>query len=1379
MTLKFPLHPQMKPRRAALFAALALGAALHASAQTSELWGVQGELWSPASRLPDFSFAGYRSGGAAIPAPAVVANVMNFGAVGDGVADDTTAFENAIAAANNGTVLIPAGRYKITRVLYIRKSNLVLRGAGQGLTTLVFTKHLTELLGAPPGTDGLESWSWSGGLIWVEGAETTTKIADVTAAADRGGSVLTLSSTAGLSVGQTVRLMMTDPDGSLGRHIHAEQLDTPPALVGRRLVRFPSKITAISGNQITLERPLRLNVRTAWSPEIHTFSGHLEEVGLEDFKMEFPTRAYQGHFTEDGFNGIWMDGVWNSWIRNVTVHNCENGVMIERSAFCTADGVQLTAATGNRYNVSGTYYTGHHGIQLRRSDDCMVSNFSLQTRFYHDLTVEDTTGSVFMKGSGVDLNFDHHTYLPYENLFTEIASGAGSRHFSSSGSANPESAARETLWNVTSTAQITTLPNPSPSRGLWPQLNFIGIPTSLATTRSATGSWIEAIAPASLNPGNLYEAQLARRVSPPPVVSRSFTWDGSGVGTTGAQGGNGTWDANSTSNWWNGSSNEVWPAGGGTDDHAVLGGTAGTVTVAAAGVAVRSITVNTAAYTLGGGTIILNGQNPVITANHGGNTTNITSVIAGSSGLSKSGPSTVQLRAANRYSGDTRVLQGNLLIGAGDNRLPVTTRLILGDGSNSGTFQMNSRSQQVGGLATGGTSTASRVINSSTTATTFTVDIANKADTDLFAGTLGGEGANDNHYQFVKAGPGKLILAGGSTYTGNTTIAGGTLQIGNDGAAGALAPAAVTNNGTLRFDRSDTLTVPNDISGTGGIHVDGPSGTVELRGANTFTGNITITNGTLDIIDASSLGTGAKAIDITTGLGTLRLNGGAITIPASVTLNTSGEPGPGRIHNLAGDNLIAGPVNLTLGAGNTLITSDGGTLTLAGTITAPTASRTLKLGGASIGGNQITGGILETAGRVISLEKTGAGTWSLAAPGTYTGTTLVTAGILKISHNTALGATSAGTTVNTGAKLQLQGASLNIAENLTLGTGSTGATIENLSGENILSGTLTRNGALTLVSTSGKLSIQGNIGDTNSTLNLQGDGDGEISGAITSASSVVKTGSGAWKLSGASTHTNITTVNGGRLVLSGSLAGPLTVFTGTLAPQGSPSTSSSLNLQPNGRFEVLPGDTLTVGSTVTLGGNLDIIAPPGLAIGTSYTILNKTSAGSVSGSFTGKPAGSTFTASGYTWQITYTGGTGNDIVITLQPTALTAAETWRQLYFGTTDNSGNAADSYDGNHDGENNLMEFATGQDPNAGTIALTSVVKSATNLEFTYTRSKAAFDDGYLFDVQYSNTLTPPWTSAGAGTLITDGSMQTLKATISNAGAEKRFARLKIETP
>ncbi|MCX6906896.1 MAG: hypothetical protein NTY01_02510 [Verrucomicrobia bacterium] len=61
---------------------------------SSDLWGTAGEKWTPQSRLPDFSFAGYHAGEAPIPDVAVKASVKNFGAKGDGVADDTAAFKN-------------------------------------------------------------------------------------------------------------------------------------------------------------------------------------------------------------------------------------------------------------------------------------------------------------------------------------------------------------------------------------------------------------------------------------------------------------------------------------------------------------------------------------------------------------------------------------------------------------------------------------------------------------------------------------------------------------------------------------------------------------------------------------------------------------------------------------------------------------------------------------------------------------------------------------------------------------------------------------------------------------------------------------------------------------------------------------------------------------------------------------------------------------------------------------------------------------------------------------------------------------------------------------------------------------------------------------
>ncbi len=96
-----------------------LAAVVRLDAQTSALWGEHGELWTPKSRLPDFSFAGYHSGNVPIPNVPIKASVKEFGAKGDGQADDSQAFLDAIAAVSDGAVLIPAGRYKITRVLKI------------------------------------------------------------------------------------------------------------------------------------------------------------------------------------------------------------------------------------------------------------------------------------------------------------------------------------------------------------------------------------------------------------------------------------------------------------------------------------------------------------------------------------------------------------------------------------------------------------------------------------------------------------------------------------------------------------------------------------------------------------------------------------------------------------------------------------------------------------------------------------------------------------------------------------------------------------------------------------------------------------------------------------------------------------------------------------------------------------------------------------------------------------------------------------------------------------------------------------------------------------------------------------------------------------
>jgi autotransporter-associated beta strand protein len=144
------------------------------------------------------------------------------------------------------------------------------------------------------------------------------------------------------------------------------------------------------------------------------------------------------------------------------------------------------------------------------------------------------------------------------------------------------------------------------------------------------------------------------------------------------------------------------------------------------------------------------------------------------------------------------------------------------------------------------------------------------------------------------------------------------------------------------------------------------------------------------------------------------------------------------------------------------------------------------------------------------------------------------------------------------------------------------------------------------------------------------------------------------------------------------------------------------------------------------------------------------------------------------------GGLTATNTVTVQVGAsLTEIEKWRQLHFGSTGNTGHAADSFDANNDGENNLLEFATGQSPHTATRALTNLSNTAAGLKFTYQRSKSAFDSGYQFNIQHNNNLEGlSWNSIGPGTVgETNGDLQTVTSTI--PATDPLFVRLRIDSP
>lgn len=471
---------------------------------TSSLWGVDGEAFDPAGRLMDWSYAGYHAGEDPLPDVAAVTDVTDHGATGDGSTDDGAAFEAAIAAAEDaggGAVTVPAGTYVLRRRL-ILSSGVVLRGAGRDATVLRFPQPLEDLY------PGERNWSFSGGFIQASGSSSHPELTTVTAAASRGDRTITVADASGISTGEWILIQQTDVDGTLMRRLHADLADGGADNVGDVGMRFPTRVTGVAGDAVTLERALPLDLESQWSPTVFAVDPRLSEIGVEHLAIEFPHTTYPGHFNELGYNGIHFNHAWNSWVRDVRIVNADYGVSFTGCFFSTAQGVVLATAESRGSD------NGHHGLNNGHGGDNLFIDFDVQTGFIHDLTNEwYAHGVVFTRGRGSDLSMDHHRAAPYSTLWTEIHTGAGTQPFRSGGSADrgPHTAAYDTLWNV-----VADAPMGFPPGDYGPRMNYVGFGTDEDPPSSAVEWHVEDIPPAELEPPNLWEAMRARRLGPGP-----------------------------------------------------------------------------------------------------------------------------------------------------------------------------------------------------------------------------------------------------------------------------------------------------------------------------------------------------------------------------------------------------------------------------------------------------------------------------------------------------------------------------------------------------------------------------------------------------------------------------------------------------------------------------------------------------------------------------------------------------------------------------------------------------------------------------------------------------------------------------------------------
>ena len=467
--------------------------------------------------------------------------------------------------------------------------------------------------------------------------------------------------------------------------------------------------------------------------------------------------------------------------------------------------------------------------------------------------------------------------------------------------------------------------------------------------------------------------------------------------------------------------------------------------------------------------------------------------------------------------------------------------------ANPSTVTINGGINGTGGLAKTNAGTLAFATTSTNTYTGGTMINAGTVNCGLQnPSPLGGAGSVN-----VTIQSGATLAMDRNQITGSLTLNGGTVATANGwGDDSWTGPVALSATSTIAVGSTDgALAVNGVVSGPGGLIKLGTSlRPVALSGANTFTGDITITEGVLRITGSGYLGGGNYAGNISianipangqpkfiyassaaqtlsgsiSGAGPLIQMGGMLTLSGvntysgKTTVTNGGTlelATPASFHNAVEANWT--PANLAVNSGSTLLVDLGGASGFTSGQVGTLLTNLLAvndnglLGGAAFGFGGTNNGSVSapitdsvgTGGGIIRLVKNGTGTATVAGASTYTGTTTVNTGKLKAGVVSVTGVSSA----------------FGFNSAVTLADEATASL--DITGFNTEIGSLTGGGTI-----GGKLILGA------ATLTVGGDNSspaayaGNISGV---GGGLTKTGTGTLELSGTNTATGLTLVDGG------------------------------------------------------------------------------------------------------------------------------------------------------------------------------------------------------------------------------------------------------------
>lgn len=439
--------------------------------------------------------------------------------------------------------------------------------------------------------------------------------------------------------------------------------------------------------------------------------------------------------------------------------------------------------------------------------------------------------------------------------------------------------------------------------------------------------------------------------------------------------------------------------------------------------------------------------------------TPITNNSGGASSLSYSGTGTLVLDATNTYTGGTYLNSGTLLLQTATTLDATGTLTIVGGsiGSNASSSLTESNNPAQSWQGNFGFAGA----NSNTLSLgTGAITLAQKVGSSVTI-TMGGTSSDVLNVQGAISGGDGLAIAGSSstlelsaanTYSGPTYLDGATVEVNATetvGTSGAFGTTGLIffNGGTLEYTSTDhttdfssrfagaqnqafnintngqNVTYASIITSLGGTLTKSGTGTLTLSAANAFTGNTTVSAGTLDLDNSRAL----QDSTLTTA---------GITFDQLVTTNAFTFGGLSGSSNIGLQNNAGTPAAVALSVGNNNSnTSYSGTLSDAG-----------------------------------SFSKIGSGSQTLTGPNTYGGGTTVYGGTLFINNSTGSGTGSGavgvtGTSSTALATLSGNGTISGAVTVNAFGVVAPGATSSDTAGN------LTLSSSLTMASTSASLSF--------------------------------------------------------------------------------------------------------------------------------------------------------------------------------------------------------------------------------------------------------------------------------------------------------------------